>query len=318
MRAAMIAAPGRVELVETSLPEPGPRQVRVRLEGCGICGSNLPSWEGRPWFEYPFPPGAPGHEGWGIVESVGSEVTRVEPGDRVATLSCHSFAEYDLAAEDEVVPLPPELAGRPFPGEALGCAVNVFRRSEVFPGQTVAVLGIGFLGALLVGLCSRAGARVIAMSRRSFALEVAQSMGAAEVIPIDDDDERIIERVRVFTESRGCDCVMEATGMQRPLDLAAELTRERGRLVIAGFHQDGVRQVNMQLWNWRGLDVINAHERNAEIRRAGIEAAAEAVAAGFIDPSPLYTNTFRLDELADALNAMKGRPKRFMKAIVTP
>src|SRR5437868_2674755 len=91
MRAAVLAAPGRIEIVETTIPGPGPRQVRVRIEGCGICGSNLPSWEGRRWFEYPFPPGAPGHEGWGIVESIGSEVTRVEPGDRVATLSCHAF-----------------------------------------------------------------------------------------------------------------------------------------------------------------------------------------------------------------------------------
>ena len=86
MRAAVLAAPGRTEVVEASIPGPGPHQVRVRIEGCGICGSNLPSWEGRPWFEYPFAPGAPGHEGWGIVESVGAVVTRVEPGDRVATL----------------------------------------------------------------------------------------------------------------------------------------------------------------------------------------------------------------------------------------
>jgi len=54
--------------------------------------------------------------------------------------------------------------------------------------------------------------------------------------------------------------VIEAAGQQWPLDLATELTRERGRLIIAGYHQDGPRQINMQLWNWRGLDVINAHE----------------------------------------------------------
>jgi threonine dehydrogenase-like Zn-dependent dehydrogenase len=67
--------------------------------------------------------------------------------------------------------------------------------------------------------------------------------------------------VRSLTNSAFCDVVIECTGMQWPLDLAGELTRERGRLVIAGFHQDGPRQVNMFLWNWRGLDVINAHER---------------------------------------------------------
>src|ERR1044071_5975676 len=75
IRAAMLAAPGRIEMVQTNLPGPGPRQVRVRIEGCGICGSNLPSWEGRPWFEYPFPPGAPGPHGRGIRESAGAEGT---------------------------------------------------------------------------------------------------------------------------------------------------------------------------------------------------------------------------------------------------
>ena len=65
-----------------------------------------------------------------------------------------------------------------------------------------------------------------------------------------------------LTGGRFCDVVIEAVGKQWPLDLAAELAGERGRLIIAGYHQDGLRQVNMQLWNWRGLDVINAHQRD--------------------------------------------------------
>ena len=63
--------------------------------------------------------------------------------------------------------------------------------------------------------------------------------------------------------------MIEAVGKQWPLDLAAELTREGGRLVIAGYHQDGPRQVNMQLWNWRGFDVANAHERDPQVAVRG-------------------------------------------------
>ena len=62
MHAAILAAPNQVRLEKVPLPEPGAGQVRVRLEGCGVCGSNLPPWEGRPWFKYPFAPGAPGHD----------------------------------------------------------------------------------------------------------------------------------------------------------------------------------------------------------------------------------------------------------------
>jgi threonine dehydrogenase-like Zn-dependent dehydrogenase len=110
--------------------------------------------------------------------------------------------------------------------------------------------------------------------------------------------------------------VIEATGKQWPLDLSAELTRIRGRLIVAGYHQDGPRQVNMQLWNWRGLDVINAHERDPQIYVAGIRAAVEAVSKGEIDPVPLYTHTFRLDQLSEALQAMHDHPPDFIKALV--
>ena len=96
MRAAVVTGPGELEVRSVALPEPGPRQVRIRLQGCGVCGSNLALWEGRPWFEYPPDPGAPGHEGWGIVEKLGEGVAPELLGQRVAALSYRAFAEYDL------------------------------------------------------------------------------------------------------------------------------------------------------------------------------------------------------------------------------
>jgi threonine dehydrogenase-like Zn-dependent dehydrogenase len=120
-----------------------------------------------------------------------------------------------------------------------------------------------------------------------------------------------------LTSGRFCDVVIEATDKQGPLDLAAELTRERGRLVVAGYHQDGPRQVNMQLWNWRGLDVINAHERDPQIYLRGMREAVAAVESGLIDPAPLYTHRFRLDQLDQALGMTAERPDGFMKALIT-
>jgi D-arabinose 1-dehydrogenase-like Zn-dependent alcohol dehydrogenase len=100
----------------------------------------------------------------------------------VATLSQHGYAEFDVADAAAVVPLPAEIDGRPFPGEPLGCAMNILARSGIEPGQTVAILGIGFLGAVLTRLASNAGARVIAISRRPCALAMARRIGAAETI----------------------------------------------------------------------------------------------------------------------------------------
>ncbi len=315
MSAAVVTGPGEMVVESHPVPEPGPGQVRVKLEGCGVCASNLTPWAGPEWMKFPTEPGGLGHEGWGLVDAVGDGVTNLEIGDRVAALSYHSYATHDVAEATAVVKLPPELDGVPFPGEPLGCAMNIFKRSAIKAGDTVAIVGIGFLGALLIQLARGAGARVIAIARRHTALDLASELDA-ETIAMD-DHWRIIEEVKQKTGDVFCDVVIEAVGKQWPLDLAAELTREHGRLVIAGYHQDGPRQVNMQMWNWRGLDVINAHEREQAVYIQGIRDAVEAVKDGRLDPSPLYTHTYSLEQLGDALNATRDRPEGFLKALVT-
>jgi threonine dehydrogenase-like Zn-dependent dehydrogenase len=316
MRAAVLAGPGRMRIETVARPQPGPGQVRLRVEGCGVCASNLTPWAGPEWMQFPTEPGALGHEAWGVVDALGDGVTGLTAGDRVAALTYKAYAEYDLADAKAVVPLPASLKQKPFPGEPLGCAMNIFRRSDIQAGQTVAIVGIGFLGAILTRLATDAGARVIAISRRPFSLDVAREFGAAETIPMEDHT-TIIGRVKDMTGGVFCDRVIEAVGKQWPLDLAGELTRERGKLIVAGYHQDGPRQVNMWLWNWRGLDVINAHERDPKVYVQGIREAVDAVASGRLDPSPLYTHTYPLDRLGEALDATRDRPDGFLKALVT-
>lgn len=316
-RAAVVTGPGRMQVESRPTPQPAPGQVRVRLEGCGVCASNLTPWAGPEWMQFPTEPGGLGHEGWGVIDALGPGVDGLKVGDRIAALSQHAYAEYDVAEADAVVRLPPELDGRPFPGEPLGCAMNIFRRSQIAAGQTVAIVGVGFLGAILTRLAADAGARVIAISRRPFALDLAREMGAAEAIAMQ-DHYAIIDQVRALTGGRFCERVVEAVGKQWPLDLAAELTAEGGRLMIAGYHQDGPRQVNMQLWNWRGFDVINAHERDPAVCLQGLREAVDAVASGRLDPSRLYTHVYPLDRLGEALDATRDRPDGFLKALVIP
>jgi threonine dehydrogenase-like Zn-dependent dehydrogenase len=317
MRAAVVTGPGEVTIDRVPVPEPGREQVRVKLQGCGVCASNLTPWEGPEWMTFPTAPGDLGHEGWGIIDKLGEGVSGLRAGDRVAFLGGKSYAEYDLAEASAVVRLPDSLKGVRFPGEPFGCAMNIFRRSGISAGQNVAVIGIGFLGSILVRLASHAGARVIAISRRQESLELAKRMGAAETIAMD-DHYAIIDRVKQLTGERLCDRVIEAVGKQWPLDLAAELTAEGGRLVIAGYHQDGPRQVNMQLWNWRGFDVVNAHERDPAVALQGMKDALEAIENGVIDPAMVITHEFALEQLGEALNTTRDRPGAFVKAVVLP
>ena len=294
MRAAVVEGPRRATVGREVRPDARPGEVLVQLEGCGVCASDLPVWEGRPWFDYPLEAGAPGHEAWGV---------EVATGQRVALLSHHGYAEYEVVPADLVVSLPPELEGMPFPAEPLGCALNVFARSGVRVGSTVAVVGTGFLGLLLVQLCVGAAARTFAFSRREAALELAREFGAET--PVDVPEE-------------SCDIVIEAGGVQETLDLAARLARVRGRLVIAGYHQDGPRSVDLQSWNWRGLDVVNAHERDPSVYLDGMHAAVAAVVAGRLDPRPLYTHVLPLHRLGEAFELVRMRPDDFVKALVVP
>lgn len=315
MRAGRISAPHRIDILDVPVPEPNPNQVLVKLEGCGVCASNIPVWEGKPWFSYPMDPGAPGHEGWGRIEQLAENVKEFCVGDRIGFLSYHAYAEYDLCDPVSVVKLPPALEGHPFPAEPLGCAMNIFNRCGIRRDHHAAIVGVGFLGALLTQLAQAVGAKVIAVSRSQSALKLARRMGASHTLVLD-EPARVISEVKDLTNDRLCDVVIECTGKQRPLNLAAELTRERGRLVIAGYHQDGPRDVNMQLWNWRGFDVINAHERDPDIYRAGMIQAVRAVESRLLDPTPLFTHTFRLEQLAEAFQTAAARPTGFMKALI--
>jgi 2-desacetyl-2-hydroxyethyl bacteriochlorophyllide A dehydrogenase len=316
MKAAVIEKPGKIILRNVPLPKAGPEEVVFEVEGCGVCASSIPVFEGRDWFTYPAKPGNPGHETWGKIVELGANVTSFKIGDRIAALSYHGFAAFDKVHQDAAIKLPAEINHLDFPGEPLGCVMNIFRRSGIKKGQTVAIIGIGFLGSLLIQLAKSEGARVIAISKRDYSLEIAKECGADETILLD-DHWRIIEKVREITNDTFCDRVIEATGKEWPLNLAGELTKERGRLIIAGFHQDGMRQVNVQLWNWRGLDVINAHERDPRMYVQGMREAVDALMSGRINPIGLYTHHYKLEDLGEAFTHLINRPDGYMKAIIT-
>jgi 2-desacetyl-2-hydroxyethyl bacteriochlorophyllide A dehydrogenase len=315
MRAVVIEGPGTVQVGDIPAPEPGPGQVRVRVTGCGVCGSNLPLWEGRSWFSYPLEPGAPGHEGWGLIERLGEGVEQLRVGDHVALLSQHAFAELDVAHASEVVLIPNSLAKCRFPGEAVACGVNVIRRAGIIAGQQVAIVGIGFLGAVLVRLATLAGATVTAITRRAFALDIAADLGATHLVPLREPTQTVHD-AETANHGEKFDVVIEATGLQMPLDVASHLTRTRGRLVVAGYHQDGRREIDMQLWNWQGIDVVNAHERDPQIYVEGLRQAVTLVESGMLPLDKLVTHVFPLDDAAGAFNAALSRTSGLLKAAI--
>lgn len=298
-------------------PAPGDGEVLVRVTGCGLCGSDLPVWQGRRWFRYPAAPGAPGHEAWGTVLETGGGVAEVVAGDRVTGLLENAYASHATAPADHLAPIPDGIGTAPVLGEPLGCAVNVVRRARIGDATEVGIVGAGFLGTLVLVLCVAAGVPTHVLSRRVSALERAEKLGATSVTALDDGQDPVA-RIETLTGGRLCDVVVEATGHQEPLDLAARLTRERGRLVIAGYHQDGPRTVDMQLWNWRGLDVINAHERDLDVRLEAVREGLALLEDRVVDLAPLVTHTLPLERLQEAFVLQEERPPDFLKAVVVP
>jgi threonine dehydrogenase-like Zn-dependent dehydrogenase len=315
VNAAVCENPKKFVIKEKIIDYPVGDELLVRIEGCGVCGSNLPLWEGRSWFQYPMQPGSPGHEAWGRVELTGEKVTKVKMNDRVCILNDSAFAEYAKVQQDFAVKIPSELDDIPFPGEALACAMNIFKRIKCKSNETVLLIGGGFMGNLLAQLLLKEVKRVILVSKRKYSLELAQKVGVSSVI-LFTNTEDILSEIEKITSGAMCDCVIEVTGYQESLDIASKAVKEHGRIVIAGYHQDGIRTINMQEWNWKGLDIINAHERDPYQYLQGMSDAMYAMLNKTIDTSCLYTHTVELKEINDAFTLLHERPNGFMKALV--
>lgn len=315
MKAAVITGPGRMAFRTCRMPRVEADEVLVQVEGCGVCPTDLPAWRGRPGTDYPVPPGAPGSQAWGRVERTGAEVLGVSEGDRVTLLSRRGFAQFAVGRASTVAILPPELEGLPVPGTALGSVMNILRRSQVEAGDRVAVVGVGFVGALLVELLRNQGVEVVVLSGRPWDLVEAHRRGAHHLIPLEDHG---VARRRVLevTDGQGCDRVFEVTGEQRPLDLAGEIAATGARLVIAGHHHD-MRIVDLPLWNRRGLEVTSGYEGDDRERLQGMHEGIAAILEGRLDPFPLFTR-IPMEQLPHAFQLEESRPPGFFKGLLVP
>lgn len=316
IRAATIVGPRETRIEHVERLGPGPSEVQVAIEGCGLSARDLRLWEGTAGVRYPLPPGAPGHEAWGTALAVGENVRNISVGDPVVGVFRDAFAEETVLPAKHMLRAPLGLMDDGMPAESLGGAINAFHRADIREGDEVAVVGVGFVGAILIQLCAARDARVVAISRRPYARKVALRMGAHEVLDLDAID--LDEAVRQATDGHLADRVFETTGHAGPLDAAARLTGVRGRLVIVGHHDDGPRNLDLRLWNRRGFDIVNAHDPTPEAMLGGMRRAFRAIEEGRIDVRSLITHRFRLDRLDEAFDTLARRPDGFLKAIVVP
>jgi len=297
-------------------PSIGPDDVLIRVKACGVCTSELYSWNGKNK-NVVFPLYL-GHEPSGIVEAVGKNVKELKVGDHVTVLTEKGgYAEYLKVPKDHVVKIPEGIPFEAALGEPLACAINGVKRSNIQLGDVVVVIGCGFMGSLIIqGVVLRGPSKIIAVDLKDDRLRLAEKLGADETINPDEED--VVKTVRKLTNGKGADVVIEATGHQKPLDMAGEILKIKGRLVIFGYHVGEPRLINMSLWNWKGLDVINAHERAPNIYMEGMRIGIALLDKGLIKMRPLITHLYPLERINEAFHTANMQPRGFIKAVIMP
>lgn len=316
MRYSQMIAPRTSEVAETETTEPGPGEVLVRVHTCGVCASELHPWaDGMPGYPHRF-----GHEPVGVIVGVGQGVTQFQEGDRVTGLFKNAFADLCLADANVLLPVPANVRDEAALGEPIACLVNAQRRTPVDLADQVAVIGLGFMGLGMLQLLKLRGpSRIIAIDVREEARAAAIQFGADEAYhPSELPDEFFLTRFSDWDSKRGFDVVVEGSGTQPGLTLAGELVRPHGVLSILGYHQGGPRQVDVGMWNWKAIDVVNAHVRRRADLMESMRIGLELSARGLLDIGALVTHRYSLDEVDLAYGALEVKPQGFLKAVVNP
>lgn len=339
MKAMRLEATGRLFTREIDKPTPGLDELLVKVEACGVCGTDRHLFKG----EFPCtPPVTLGHEFSGIVEQLGAGVTGFAIGDRITgdpNIACGrcshcvngrvnlcrnlraigihrdgGFADYVIVPQKQAFFLPADLD--PMHGafcEPLACCLHGIDLAEIKAGSSVVVLGGGVIGLLTVQLARLAGATtVILVTRQASRRSLAEDLGAtASVDPAAGD---VITQIAGETGlvPGGVDVVVECAGVGETVIQATKLVRPGGTAVILGVMPQG-ETIEIEPFDllFREVKLVTSFLNPFTHRRA-----ADLIASGTIEIDKLISRKISLDEAPDVV----GNPPRpgEVKVLVVP
>jgi D-arabinose 1-dehydrogenase-like Zn-dependent alcohol dehydrogenase len=274
MRVAQIPKPGApFELVERPIPEPGAREVRIKVEACGICHSDSLTVEGAmPGINYPR---VPGHEIGGMIDAVGSDVVTWKAGQRVGVgwfggncgvcpacrrgdfIHCvvgkvpgisydGGYAEYMVAPIEALASIPDELSA--VDAGPLLCAgittFNALRNSGARAGDLVAIQGIGGLGHLAVQFARRMGFHTVAIARGKDKEKLALELGAHRYIDSETED-----TAKVLTGIGGAKVILSTITSGKAMTPLVNGLGAYGKLLVVGVSREPIEATPLQLIN---------------------------------------------------------------------
>lgn len=303
--------PEQLRVAEVEQPAPGPGQVAIRVEACGVSFPDALIVQGKYQVRPPLP-FTPGSEVAGVVTALGAGVRDVAVGDRVmAFTGTGGFAEHALAGADAVVALPAGVAFAPAAAFAMNYATTYHAlkdRAGLQAGQTVLVLGAaGGVGLAAVELAVLMGARVIAAASSEEKLAVCKEYGAAATINYTTDD--LKERVKALTGGRGVDVALDPVGGPYA-EPALRGMAWGGRYLVVGFTAGDIPRIPLNLPLLKGCSIVGVFwgsfaAREPERNRANLGQLVAWLAEGRL--RPLISATYPLEDAPRALADLLAR-----------
>ena len=313
--------PELLQLRDVELPEPGPRQVRVRVHAAGVNFPDVLIIQKKYQMQPPLP-FTPGAEVAGVVEAVGSEVTTLKVGAIVAAVcGIGGFAQDCIVEAAQCMPLPP---GTPMDlaasfGLAYGTSWHAVRdRAALQPGETLLVLGAaGGVGLAAVEIGKAIGARVIAAASDEAKLAICKEHGADEVINYEDDDLRAA--LKALTDGKGPDVIFDPVG-GKFAEAAFRSIAWRGRYLVIGFAAGEVPSLPLNLPLLKGASIVGVFwgefaKREPAANARGMLELVRWMGEGKIKPR--ISKHYALSEAPQALMDMAAR-RVVGKVVVAP
>jgi L-iditol 2-dehydrogenase len=343
MKSLLLSAYNHLEIADMPLPAVGAGEVLVRVETCGICGSDVHGYDGSSGRR--FPPIVMGHEAAGTVAAIGAGVEGYAEGDRVTFdstvycgacafcasgqinlcdnrqvigVSCGEYRRHGALAEYVVVPqrilypLPADISfSEAAMLEAVSVALHAVRVSQAAGGETALVIGAGMIGLLTMQAARAAGcAQVFISDVDSTRLGLAAEIGADKTLHC--SGRELVAEIHKLTNGRGVDLVYEAVGRNETVSDAIDAVRKGGTVTLVG---NITPEVTLPLQK-----VVSRQIRlQGSCASAGeYPQAIELIANGKIKVKPLITAVSSLEEGPRWFERLHAREPNLMKVILTP
>lgn len=324
-KAVVFTSPGEVTVTEIPIPNPGPGEVLIRTEYSLISnGTEGWIWSGRfhspgkePPYRYPV---VPGYQRVGIIEETGPNVQGLAPGQRVfASISrlegeytafSGSHAALGVTPASECLPLPQDMD----PASAAGLVLtqvgyNGAFRPPVCRGSAVVVIGDGLVGQWAAQGFRARGAEVLMLGRHPLRLQLARLHSADAVL---NDHEIVAAHAILDRWTGGVDIVDEAVGRIANVELAFQLLKHDGHLVLNGYHPEGEHLMNIQWMHDKEITCWGM----AGWTRPRLEATLGLIQEGKLKVTELVTHTFPGTEADRAYRMIRARSEPFLGVLL--